>query len=61
MKRVRRKKSEKTIAALMLQKLQKGDDMRLDKIQKIKAAIRRGDYLSDFKLSLTADRVLEAM
>jgi hypothetical protein len=61
MKRMRRKKSDKTAAALMLEKLQKGEDMRLDKIRKLRAAIRRGDYLTDFKLTLTVDRVLEAM
>jgi len=41
----------------MLAKLQQGEDMRLDKISKLKTAIRRGDYLTDFKLSLTAQRM----
>jgi len=57
MKRTRRKQTVKLLAAAMLAKLQQGEDMRLDKISKLKTAIRRGDYLTDFKLSLTAQRM----
>lgn len=59
MKRMRRKKADQTLATSLLDKLRKGEDMRTEKIRKIRAAIRRGDYLTEFKLSLTADRVLD--
>ena len=45
----------------MLDKLRRGDDVRKEKVRKIRAALRRGDYLTDFKLAITSDRVLDVL
>lgn len=61
MKQTRRKNTRNVTAALMLEKLRRGEDVRQDKVRKIRAALRRGDYLTDFKLTLTSDRVLDVL
>jgi len=55
------KNTRNATAALMLEKLRRGEDVRQDKVRKIRAALRRGDYLTDFKLTLTSDRVLDVL
>lgn len=44
--------------AMMLHKLRVGDDLRCDKVRRIRTSIRANDYENSLKLDVAAERVV---
>lgn len=53
--------SERGSVAEMMAKLRRGDDLRADKVERVRGAVSVGDYENEMKLDIAIDRLLDEL
>lgn len=53
--------SERGSVAEMMAKLRRGDDVRTDKVERVRGGLSVGDYENEMKLDIAVDRLLDEL
>jgi hypothetical protein len=53
--------SERRSVAEMMARLRRGDDLRADKVERVREALSVGDYENEMKLDIAIDRMLDEL